>query len=76
MHEPIVVVPVAWPSALVMAKFGWVASAVLAVKVTCVGMAGKATTAPVASVPEKPVEKVSGVAVVPPDVTATRVFAD
>jgi uncharacterized membrane protein YoaK (UPF0700 family) len=34
VHEPKVVVPLAWPSALVMAKFGWVASAVLAVKVT------------------------------------------
>jgi hypothetical protein len=34
VHEPMVVVPLAWPSALVMANFGWVASAVLAVKVT------------------------------------------
>jgi hypothetical protein len=34
VHEPKVVVPLAWPSALVMANFGWVASAVLAVKVT------------------------------------------
>ena len=76
MHEPIVVVPVAWPSALEIAKLGWVASAVLVVKVTCVGMAGKETTAPVASVPEKPVAKVSGVAVVPPDVKATSVLAD
>jgi hypothetical protein len=38
-------------------------------------MAGKATAAPVASTPEKPVAKVSGVAVVPPDVTATNVLA-
>jgi histone acetyltransferase (RNA polymerase elongator complex component) len=38
-------------------------------------MAGKATAAPVASLPEKPVSKVSGVAVVPADVTATNVLA-
>ena len=34
VHEPMTVVPVAWPSALVRVNFGWVASAVLAVKVT------------------------------------------
>ena len=38
-------------------------------------MAGKATAAPVASTPAKPVGKVSGVAVVPPEVTATSVLA-
>ena len=38
-------------------------------------MAGKATAAPVASTPEKPVGKVSGVAVAALDVTATSVLA-
>ena len=39
-------------------------------------MAGKETAAPVASVPEKPVAKISGVAVAAPEVTATSVVAD
>ncbi len=67
--------PLAEPSALVTANFGWVASAVLAVKVTEVGMAGKATAAPLASVPERPVAKTSGAAVVPPEVNATSALA-
>jgi hypothetical protein len=71
VHEPKAVLPSAEPSALEMTKFGWVESAALAVKLTVVGTAGKETAAPLASTPEKPVAKVSGVAAVPPEVTAT-----